>query len=289
MSTNPKDTWDLEIKPKRNLFRIDLKEVFRYRDLIALFVRRDFVAVYKQTVLGPLWHIIQPLLTTITFTVIFGNVAKLAPADIPNILFYMSGIVTWSYFANTVTKTSNTFIANANMFGKVYFPRLVMPISVAASNLIAFGIQILTFLAFLAYFIFFDSEFAFSFRLELFVLPFLVLLMAVLGLSFGIIVSAMTTKYRDLSFLVGFAVQLMMYASPVIFPLSMPQLVANPMILKAIKLNPMTSVIESVRVAFFGGSMDWYGLGYSTLFAIVTFAVGMLLFNRVEKTFTDTI
>ena len=250
-------------------------------------MRRDFVAVYKQTILGPLWHIVQPLLTTITFTVIFGVVAKLAPPGIPNILFYMSGIVTWSYFANTVTKTSKTFIGNANLFGKVYFPRLVMPISVSISNLIAFSIQGLTFLAFLAWYSLFDDEFVFILRTELLLLPVLVVIMAFLGLGFGIIVSSLTTKYRDLSFVVGFGVQLLMYASPVIFPLSM--LADNPRILYCIRLNPMTSIIESVRVAFFGGVLDWGGLLYTVLFTLVTLILGLMLFNRVEKTFTDTI
>lgn len=201
----------------------------------------------------------------------------------------MSGIVTWSYFGQTVTKTSKTFIGNANIFGKVYFPRLVMPISIAISNLIAFGIQIMTFLLFLAYYILFDASFDFQLRVEMLLLPVVVAIMALLGLSFGIIVSAMTTKYRDLTFLVGFAVQLMMYASPVIFPLSMPDLVANPTILRIIKLNPMTSVIETVRVAFFGGTMDWWGFLYTTVFTLLAFLFGVLLFNRVERSFTDTI
>lgn len=289
MASPSEHDWDLVIEPKRSILRLNLKEIWGYRDLIELFVRRDFVAVYKQTILGPLWHIVQPLLTTITFTVVFGRVAKLAPPDIPNVLFYMSGIVTWSYFANTVTKTSKTFIANANLFGKVYFPRLVMPISVSISNLIAFSIQSLTFLGFLFWFIFFDDEFVFVLRWEMLVLPLLLVLMAMLGLGFGIIVSSLTTKYRDLSFLVGFGVQLLMYASPVIFPLNMPQLVDKPLILDFIRLNPMTSIIETVRVAFFGGSMDYSGLLYTSVFTMVTLLVGVMLFNKIEKTFTDTI
>ncbi len=289
MANSLEHDWDLIIEPKKSIFRLNLKEIWNYRDLIFLFVRRDFVAVYKQTVLGPLWHIIQPLLTTITFTVIFGKVAKLAPPEIPSILFYMSGIVTWSYFANTVTKTSKTFIGNANLFGKVYFPRLVMPLAVSISNLIAFGIQVATFLGFLIWFILFDAEFIFTFRPEILMLPALVVIMAFLGLGFGIIVSSLTTKYRDLTFLVGFGVQLLMYASPVIFPLNMPQLADKPVILKFISLNPMTSIIESVRVVFFGGTMDWGGLRYSALFTLVTLLLGIMLFNRIEKTFTDTI
>ena len=289
MATTSEHEWDLVIEPKKSVFRLNVKEIWIYRDLIALFVRRDFVAVYKQTILGPLWHIVQPLLTTITFTVIFGRVAKLAPSDIPNILFYMSGIVTWSYFANTVTKTSKTFIGNASLFGKVYFPRLVMPIAVSISNLIAFSIQIVTFLAFLAWFIIFDDTFQFELRPELLMLPVLVVIMAFLGLGFGIIVSSLTTKYRDLSFLVGFGVQLLMYASPVIFPLNMQQLLDKPIILGFIRLNPMTSIIESVRVAFFGGNLDWHGLIYTVVFTFVTLLFGIVLFNRVEKTFTDTI
>ena len=281
--------WDTVIEPRRNLFRLDLQEIWNYRDLIFLFVRRDFVAVYKQTILGPLWHVVQPLLTTITFAVIFGKVAGLAPEGIPALLFYMSGIVTWSYFANTVNKTSKTFVGNANLFGKVYFPRLVMPISVAVSNLIAFGIQMATFLFFLAYYSIFDSEFHFILRWELLLFPFLIVIMALLGLAFGIIVSSLTTKYRDLSFLVGFGIQLLMYGSPIIFPLTLPQLQDSPKILSAIKLNPMTSVIETARVAFFGGQVDWSNLVYTVLFTLFTLLFSVMLFNRIEKTFTDTI
>jgi lipopolysaccharide transport system permease protein len=278
------EDWDLIIRPKRAWWDLRLDQVWRYRDLILLFVRRDFVSYYKQTILGPLWFIIQPLLTTMVFTVIFGQVAQLPTEGRPQFLFYLSGTVIWNYFAECFKKTSDTFIANRNIFDKVYFPRLVMPISVLISNLITFAIQFVLFLGFVIYFISRGADVQITKYALL--LPLLILLMAGLGLGFGIIVSSLTTKYRDLRFLVSFGVQLWMYATPVIYPASsIPQnwrWVAY--------INPITPIVETFRYAFIGGgSFSWPMLGYSFVAMIVVFFIGVLLFNRVEQTFMDTV
>lgn len=280
--------WDVVISPRSSWWRLDLRGIWAYRDLVRLLVRRDIIAVYKQTVLGPLWHVIQPLTTTITFTLVFGIAARLSPEGVPAVLFYMSGIVAWNFFAGVVNRTSKTFVGNANLMTKVYFPRLVIPISTTLSSLVSFGIQLLTFLGFLiAYNV--GSIEGFSWRPDwsLALFPVLVVLMALLGLGMGIIVSAMTTKYRDLSFLVGFGVQLLMYASPVIFPLSMFE--QHPKLLFALQVNPMTPIIENTRALFFGSSLDWRGLAYSGGFAIVLMILGLLLFHRVERSFADIV
>jgi lipopolysaccharide transport system permease protein len=249
-----------------------------------LFVRRDFVSQYKQTILGPLWFIIQPLLTTLTFTLIFGNIAKLSTDGLPKILFYLSGVTAWNYFADCLTKTSETFNANANIFGKVYFPRLAVPVSIVISNLIRFGIQLVLFFGF--YFYFLARGTAIHSTQVLWLMPLLVLLMAALGLGTGIIVSSMTTRYRDLRFLVQFGVQLLMYTTPVIYPLS-----RIPEEYRWIMLaNPMTPVIETFRYAVLGtGTFNWGHLGISAAAAALILAIGVLLFNHVEKTFMDTV
>ncbi|HPF68774.1 MAG TPA: ABC transporter permease, partial [Flavobacteriales bacterium] len=256
-------------------------------DLVRLLVRRDVTAVYKQTVLGPLWHIIQPLTTTITFTVIFGMVARLSPEGVPAVLFYMSGIVAWNYFSTVVTKTSKTFIGNTNLMSKVYFPRLVVPLSTALSSLVSFGIQFATMLAFFLWYHLFNDGFTWRPAPTILLLPLLVVVMALLGLGAGIIVSALTTKYRDLSFLVGFGVQLLMYASPVIFPLSLLQ--GRPTLELILRINPMTPVIEAVRTMLFGGALDWTGLAYATGSTVVVLFAGLLLFQRVERSFADIV
>ena len=278
------EQWDLIIEPKRAWYDLRLKQVWRYRDLVMLFVRRDFVSYYKQTILGPLWFLIQPLLTTITFTVIFGQIAALPTDGLPQFMFYLSGTVIWGYFAECLRKTSDTFIANANIFGKVYFPRLVMPISILFSNLITFGIQFLLFLAFLAFFLISGS--AISVTWYVLVLPLLLFLMAGLGLGFGIIISSLTTKYRDLRFLVTFGVQLWMYATPVIYPVSsIPERWRW-----VVLVNPITPIVETFRYAFLGaGTVSWGMLGYSFGFMIAVFFMGVVLFNRVEQTFMDTV
>lgn len=277
--------WDLVLEPPHGFMRLELGDLWRYRDLVALFVRRDFVAVYKQTILGPLWHVIQPLLTTLMFTVVFGQIAGLPTDGVPQFLFYMAGTTVWTYFANCLTATSATFISNAGIFKKVYFPRLVVPVSTVVSRLIAFAIQFAFFLLF--YVIFYvRSGGAFSPNWTVALLPLLLVVMAGLGLGFGIIISSMTTKYRDLQVLVGFGVQLWMYATPVIYPLSqMPQkyrwlLVAN----------PMTAVVETFRYGFFGqGSFSWLYLGYTVVFTLALLLLGTAIFNRVERTFVDTV
>jgi len=283
-TTNNDQQWDLIIKPNRSLWDLRLGQVWRYRDLILLFVRRDFVSYYKQTILGPLWFLIQPLLTTLTFTVIFGQIARLPTDGLPQFLFYLSGTVIWGYFAECLKKTSETFIANQNIFGKVYFPRLVMPISVLLSQLIKFGIQFLLFLAFVIYFLVSGSDIHITWYVLL--LPVLVFLMAGLGLGFGIIISSLTTKYRDLRFLVAFGVQLWMYATPVIYSISsLPEQWRW-----VVLINPLTPIVETFRYAFLGaGTVSWGMLGYSFGFMVVVFLLGVILFNRVEQTFMDTV
>lgn len=282
------DPWDVVIGPRRSWWALDLRGIWSYRDLVRLLVRRDIIAVYKQTVLGPLWHVIQPLTTTLTFTLVFGIAARLSPNDVPAVLFYMSGIVAWNYFSGVVTRTSKTFIGNANLMTKVYFPRLVIPISTTLSSMVSYGIQLATFLGFLVVYHLGSIEgFRWQLSPDLLLFPVLLLIMSLLGLGTGIVVSAMTTKYRDLSFLVGFGVQLLMYASPVIFPLSLFE--QHPTLLAALKVNPMTPVIENTRALFFGGGVDWAGLGYAAGFSVVLMLVGLLLFHRVERSFADIV
>ena len=276
--------WDLTIEPQSSLFKLNLKDVWRYRDLLWLFVKRDFVSFYKQTILGPLWFFIQPLFTTITFTFIFGNLAGISTDGLPQPLFYMAGITAWAYFADCLTKTSTVFKDNANIFGKVYFPRLIMPLSIVASNLVRFMVQMFLFLIMIGYYAIQGANFNITWAIALF--PFLVLLMALLGLGLGLIITALTTKYRDLAFLITFGVQLLMYATTVIYPLS-----AAPLKYKyLIELNPMTGIIEAFRYGFLGqGELTWHSLGYSTLVTLVSLVFGVVIFNKTEKTFVDTI
>ncbi|MBV6396417.1 MAG: Teichoic acid translocation permease protein TagG [Anaerolineales bacterium] len=285
-SINPsEESWDMVIRPQRSLFDLRLGELWRYRDLVALFVRRDFVAVYKQTVLGPLWYLIQPLLTTITFTVIFGNIASLPTDGLPQFLFYMSGTVVWSYFSECLNKTSNTFVQNANLFGKVYFPRMAVPVSVLISNLITFAIQFVLFLLFVLYFALSGSDIQVHWTWVV-LSPLLIAMMAGLGLGFGIIISSLTTKYRDLRFLVTFGVQLLMYATPVIYPVSSIPEKYQWIILA----NPMTPIVEAFRYAFLGaGAVESGYLLYSFGFMLVVALIGAVIFNRVEQTFMDTV
>lgn len=279
------DKWSLIIEPRRNLLDLRLGDLWRYRDLVMLFVRRDFVSVYKQTILGPLWYLIQPLLTTITFTVIFGNIASLPTDGLPQFLFYMSGNVIWSYFAECINKTSQTFVNNANLFGKVYFPRLALPISILISNLITFAIQFTMFIGFTLYFAANGAQI----RPNWFwvaISPVLIFMMAGLGLGFGVIISSLTTKYRDLRFLVTFGVQLLMYAAPVIYPVS-----SIPERFRWIILaNPMTPIIEAFRYAFLGsGTVNVSQLLYSLGVMVGVVLLGSIIFNRVEQTFMDTV
>jgi lipopolysaccharide transport system permease protein len=276
--------WSMIIEPQRGLLDLRLGELWQYRDLILLFVRRDFVSVYKQTILGPLWFLIQPLLTTIIFTFIFGSIAKLPTDGLPQFLFYMSGTVVWSYFADVLTKTSNTFSNNYQLFGKVYFPRMAVPVSILLSSLITFAIQFLFFLAFVLFFILRGT--VLHPNLWILLTPLLILIMAGQGLGFGIIVSALTNKYRDLRFLVQFGVQLAMYATPVIYPAS--SIPAQYQIF--IRANPMTSIVEAFRYGYLGaGSVNLPELLYSFGFMVVIVVIGIIIFNRVEATFMDTV
>lgn len=278
------EKWDMIIQPRRRWFDLHLRDLWRYRDLISLFVKRDFVTFYKQTILGPLWYLIQPLLITIVFTLIFGKLARISTDGIPPFLFYLAGNIAWSYFANCLNQTSNTFVKNAGIFGKVYFPRLTIPVSVVIINLVKFGIQLTLFIGFYIYFMAGGS----SARPTSFVLllPVLIFQMALLSLGAGILVSSLTTKYRDLTFVMTFAVQLWMYASSVVIPASsIPE-----KYLPVYMLNPMASVIEAFRYAFLGKGV------VNPTYVIISWAVtllilfgGIILFSRIEKSFMDTV
>ncbi|HXB12494.1 MAG TPA: ABC transporter permease [Bacteroidia bacterium] len=288
MENKPKEVsenWTIIVKPSTNWFDLQLKDVWRYRDLMMLFVKRDFVSIYKQTVLGPMWFFIQPLLTTIMFMVVFGSIAKIPTDGIPSPLFYLSGLTVWNYFATSLNKTSGTFITNAGIFGKVYFPRLVSPISMIISSIINFCFQFLLFILFISYFLLFKG---FQFHLSgyLLLIPVLIVIMGGLALGFGIIISSLTTKYRDLSYLVNFGIQLFMYLTPVVYPLSIVGGRKRLLILA----NPMTSVTESFRYAFFPrGEFQWKHLEYSFVFMLVFLFIGIILFNKTEKNFMDTV
>nr|WP_262903413.1 ABC transporter permease [Hymenobacter psoromatis] len=261
-----------------------LGDVWRYRDLVMLFVRRDFVSNYKQTILGPIWFFIQPLLTTLTYYIIFGRVAKLDTDGLPPFVFYLAGITVWGYFSQSLTAVATVFTTNAAMFSKVYFPRLTMPLSIVLSNLVRFGIQMALFLVVWAYYLFTSNALHPNWLIAL--TPLLVVLMGLLSLGLGMIFSALTTKYRDLAMLLTFGVQLAMYATPVIYPLS--KVPAQYMWL--IVANPMTAITETFRAAFLGsGTFSWLYLGYSTLTTLIILLAGTIIFNKVEKSFTDTV
>jgi lipopolysaccharide transport system permease protein len=284
LKTKNQENWSLIIRPQRAWWDLRLGDLWRYRDLVWLFVWRDFVAYYKQTILGPLWYLVQPILTTVVFTIIFGNIAQLSTDGLPPFLFYLAGNTVWTYFSACLTSTSNTFTSNAGLFGKVYFPRLAIPVSIVISNIISFGIRMLVFLGFLMYFLWADVDVKPNWWILL--LPALLFIMAGLGLGLGIIVSSLTTKYRDLQQLVSFGVQLLMYGTPVIYPLSSIQGTWRWLILA----NPMTPVIEIFRLAFLGtSSMSPIYLLYSFSFVLVVLLIGILVFNRVENTFMDTV
>lgn len=278
------ENWTMVIRPKRHWFDINLKELWKYRDLIVLFVRRDFVARYKQTILGPLWFIIQPLLTTLMFTVVFSKIAGISTDGLPPILFYLAGITAWNYFANCLRATSNTFTANAGIFGKVYFPRLVSPISIVISNLIQFIIQLLFLFAFMAYYGIIGANF--SPNIYILLMPVLIILMAGIGLGLGIIFSSLTTKYRDFTNLLAFGIQLWMYLTPVIYPMSeIPEKYKM-----LVVFNPISPIVETFRFSLLGtGTFNWLHLAYSFGFMVVTLFIGILLFNKIEQSFMDTV
>ncbi|MBV6391430.1 MAG: hypothetical protein KPEEDBHJ_00638 [Anaerolineales bacterium] len=278
------ENWSLVIRPQRAWWDLRLGELWRYRDLVWLFVWRDFVAYYKQTILGPLWYLIQPILTTGVFTIIFGNIAQLSTDGLPPFLFYLAGNTVWTYFSASLTSTSSTFTSNAGLFGKVYFPRLVIPLSIVFSQIISFGLRFLVFLGFLIYFMASGSDVYPNWWILL--LPVHLVVMAGLGLGMGIIVSSLTTKYRDLQQLVGFGAQLLMYGTPVIYPLSSITGGWRWLILA----NPMTPVVETFRLAFLGTSaLSPAYLLYSLAFTFLTLLIGVLIFNRVENNFMDTV
>jgi len=285
LSSEEQEQWTEIIEPKRSWLDINIKEIWRYRDLILLFVKRDFVSVYKQTILGPIWLIIQPLFTTLIFYFVFNKIAKISTEEVDPTLFYLSGITLWNYFSECFSKTSNTFVANATIFGKVYFPRLVTPLSIVISNLIKLGVQIVVFLVVVAYQVYFNGT-SIHANSALLILPLLILLMAVMGLGLGILFSALTTKYRDLSFLLTFGIQLLMYATPIIYPLSF----TSGKLHTVISMNPLTPIIENFRYAFFGiGQFDLEGLIYTSIFSFTALILGVIIFNRVEKNFMDTV
>jgi lipopolysaccharide transport system permease protein len=277
--------WTEVIEPQSSIFDWKLKQVWNYRDLLRMFVRRDFVATYKQTILGPLWFFIQPIFTTITFTIVFGNFAGISSDGQPRMVFYMAGLTLWNYFSECFTNASSVFTKNATIFGKVYFPRLIMPLTIVVSNLIKFVIQYVLFLIFYFYFLL-NGNTSIQPNFCILLTPVLLVLMAGISLGAGMIFSAMTTKYKDLTFLLIFGIQLLMYATPVIYPLA-----SIPDDFKAyVLMNPLTAVIETFRYGYLGtGTFSWSALGYSTLFMLVLLLTGITIFNKVERSFMDTV
>jgi lipopolysaccharide transport system permease protein len=276
--------WDLIIEPQQGLLDVNFKEIWDYRDLLFLFVKRDVVTVYKQTVLGPIWFFVQPIMTMLVYIVVFGNIAGIPTDGIPKPLFYLSGIIIWNYFSECFLKTSDTFTVNQDMFGKVYFPRLIIPLSKVVSGLIKFFIQFILFLVVYLYFLVDGVPVQLGF--ELLLVPYFIVLMALLGLGFGLIFTSMTTKYRDLKFLIQFGVQLLMYATPIIYPMSeIPEKIRY-----FIFFNPLSHIVEGFKLAFLGqGSLTTSGLLYSSACTLIVLIVGILIFNKTEKTFVDTV
>jgi lipopolysaccharide transport system permease protein len=289
MNTSTSESWDLVLKPRNSLLDLHMADVWHYRDLLWLLVRRDFVSFYKQTILGPIWFFIQPLFTTIMYTFIFGNLAGIKTGDVPGPVFYMAGITCWNYFSDCITKTSTVFRDNATIFGKVYFPRLIMPLSLVVSNLVRFGVQMILFLITMAWFYWGRGLHSFHFTSYLLLFPVIVMLMGLLGLGLGMIVTALTTKYRDLSLLVIFSVQLLMYGTTVVYPLSMI-LTKQPKLSWIVEYNPMTPIIETFRLGFLGsGTFTWGLFGYAVAVTFGILFASIIVFNRVEKNFVDTI
>ena len=287
MSRLPDEEWDIEITPKSSLFDLRLKDTWHYRDLLLLLVRRDFVSFYKQTILGPVWFFLQPIITILIYNLVFNNLAKISTDDVPAPLFYLAGTIMWNYFSDCLTKTSTVFKDNAAMLGKVYFPRLIMPLSIVLSNLVRFAVQFILFLVMMA--IYWSRGFSIAPNSALLLFPVLILLIAALGLGLGMIISAVTTKYRDLAFVVTFGVPLLMYTTTVIYPLS-AAVAKYPAYSWIIKYNPITAVIETLRYGFLGkGSFDWGLLGYSAGVTTVILLLGIVIFNKVERTFVDTV
>ena len=284
MTTSKSKNWDLTITSHRGWFELNLGEIWQYRDLLKIYIRRNIIAQYKQTILGPIWIIIPPILTTLVFTVIFGNIANISTEGLPKPLFYMAGIITWNYFSTALTSTSNSLAGNAGIYGKVYFPRIIIPLATLISSLVRYFIQLMLFFCLLGYFIINNAE---SIQIQfhlIWLLPVLVILMGIQGLGFGLLFSAITSKYRDVRFLIGFGVQLLMYASPVIFPLSIVPEKYKWIILA----NPMSAIVESFRYMVFGvGQVSFNSILYSLIFTGGIFFLGFLIFNHIEKDFID--
>lgn len=286
MNISNNNQWSTIIKPQNKLWDIDFVELWHYRDLYSLFVKRDIVTQYKQTVLGPLWFFIQPLLTTLMYMVVFGGIAGISTDGLPQPLFYLSGILCWQYFSECLNKTSTTFTTNQAIFGKVYFPRLIVPLATVTSNLIRLGIQLLLLIIVYAYYLLF-TDFSFSVNWTLCLFPMLIILLAGLALGFGILISSMTTKYRDMTVLFTFIIQLWMYATPIIYPLST---IKNPNIYMLMTLNPVTGIVEAFKYSVLGvGEFSWELLGYSAGFMIILMVVGIVVFNRIQRSFMDTV
>ena len=280
-------TWLFEITPKNKFFSLNLTEVWQYRDLLLLFVKRDVVTVYKQTVLGPLWYLIQPLFTSITFTIIFNNLAGINTGTVSPFLFNLAGITVWNYFTACLTGTSNTFGANAGIFGKVYFPRIIVPISIVISNLLKFGIQFGIFIAFYLFYYFQGAAISLNGLVVFF--PLLIIVMGILGLGLGMFISSLVTKYRDFSYLIGFGVQLLMYVSAVVYPMALVK-EKMPEYVWLVQYNPLAYIIETTRYMLLNvGHISFWGLGYTFVATVVIFLVGVLIFNRTEKSFIDTV
>lgn len=287
IETDEPEDWDIEIIAKNNWLDLKLNDIWRYRDLLLLLVRRDFVSLYKQTILGPLWFFLQPLFTTLIYTFVFGSLAAISTDGLPKPLFYLAGITAWNYFADCLNKTSSVFTSNANLFGKVYFPRLIIPLSNVVSNLIRFSIQLLLFFIMMGIYLFKGT--VLHVNAYILLCPILLLLMAMLGLGLGMILSSLTTKYRDLTFLMAFGVQLMMYLTTVIYPLSTVK-AKYPSYSWLVEYNPMTSIIEAFRYGFLGqGTFTMLSLGITTAITVIIMLLGIIIFNRVERNFIDTV
>ena len=277
--------WDLTITPRDRLLAIDWKEIWRYRDMYVLFVERNFRTAYKQTILGPLWFIITPVLSVIVYATVFGGIANIPTDGIPPILFYLLGISVWGYFSSSLSATSNSFVSNADIFGKVYFPRIIMPLVAVTTNLLSFAIQLAIFAAFYIYYAATGTELTIHWQIVLF--PILMLILAMMAVGFGMIFSSMTTKYRDLQIMLAKIISLWVYITPVIYPLSM---VTNEKLHLAMSLNPVTPVMEAIKYSLLGqGQFSWLWLGYSVAFTAVLLVFGLMLFNKVQKSFMDTV
>jgi lipopolysaccharide transport system permease protein len=280
-------TWLFEITPKNKFFSLNLKEVWQYRDLLMLFVKRDVVTVYKQTVLGPLWYLIQPLFTSITFTIIFNNLAGISTGSVPPFLFNLAGITVWNYFTACLNGTSDTFRSNASIFGKVYFPRIIVPLSIVVSNLLKFGIQFFIFICFYVYYYIRGATIGINASTLFF--PLMIVMMGVLGLGLGMFISSLVTKYRDFSYLISFGVQLLMYLSAVMYPMALIK-EKLPSYGWLVQYNPLAYIIETARYMLLNvGQISFWGLGYTFLVTVVVFLVGVLIFNKTEKSFIDTV